>query len=86
MQTGDFVFGNGSGGESVYGKKFKDERPGLALKHDRRGVVSMGNSGKNSNTSQFFITFGPSPQCDGKHVVFGEVVAGFEVRMGATWA
>ncbi|GMH69497.1 hypothetical protein TrRE_jg11067 [Triparma retinervis] len=79
MQTGDFVFGNGSGGESVYGKKFKDERPGLALKHDRRGVVSMGNSGKNSNTSQFFITFGPSPQCDGKHVVFGEVVAGFEV-------
>mmetsp|Transcript_6708 Transcript_6708/g.8327 ORF Transcript_6708/g.8327 Transcript_6708/m.8327 type:complete len:204 (+) Transcript_6708:709-1320(+) len=39
----------------------------------------MGNSGKNSNTSQFFITFGPAPQCDGKHVVFGEVVSGFDV-------
>lgn len=79
VQTGDFVFGNGSGGESVFGKKFKDEKNGLTIKHDRRGLVSMGNSGKNSNTSQFFITFAALPQCDGKHVVFGEVVAGFEV-------
>ena len=74
------MFGNGSGGESIYnGKKFKDERAGLQLKHDCRGVVSMGNSGKNSNTSQFFITFQAAPQCDGKHVVFGKVVSGFEV-------
>ena len=80
MQGGDFVFGNGSGGESIFnGKKFKDERPGLMLKHDKKGVLSMGNSGKNSNTSQFFITFGPAPQCDGKHVIFGEVVSGWEV-------
>lgn len=79
MQGGDFVFGNGSGGESIFGKKFKDERAGLALKHDRRGILSMGNSGKNSNTSQFFITFQPAPQCDGKHVIFGKVVSGFEV-------
>lgn len=80
MQGGDFVFGNGSGGESVYnGKKFKDERAGLLLRHDRKGILSMGNSGKNSNTSQFFITFGPAPQCDGKHVIFGEVVSGWEV-------
>jgi len=80
MQGGDFVFGNGSGGESIFnGKKFKDERAGLLLKHDRKGILSMGNSGKNSNTSQFFITFGPAPQCDGKHVVFGEVVSGWEV-------
>lgn len=81
LQAGDFVFGTGSGGESVFGKKFKDERAGLALKHDRKGVLSMGNSGKNSNTSQFFITLGEggAPQCDGKHVVFGRVVAGFEV-------
>mmetsp|Transcript_11332 Transcript_11332/g.16690 ORF Transcript_11332/g.16690 Transcript_11332/m.16690 type:complete len:407 (-) Transcript_11332:306-1526(-) len=80
MQGGDFVFGNGSGGESIYnGKKFKDERAGLALKHDRMGVLSMGNSGKNSNTSQFFITFNKAPQCDGKHVIFGEVISGFEV-------
>lgn len=80
LQGGDFVFGNGSGGESIYnGKKFKDERAGLQLKHDTKGVLSMGNSGKNSNSSQFFITFKAAPQCDGKHVVFGKVVSGFEV-------
>lgn len=80
VQGGDFVFGNGSGGESIYnGKKFKDERAGLALKHDRAGILSMGNSGKNSNTSQFFVTLDKAPQCDGKHVVFGEVISGMEV-------
>lgn len=74
------MFGNGSGGESIYnGKKFKDERAGLLLKHDRAGILSMGNSGKNSNTSQFFITLDKAPQCDGKHVVFGHVVSGMEV-------
>mmetsp|Transcript_16874 Transcript_16874/g.20607 ORF Transcript_16874/g.20607 Transcript_16874/m.20607 type:complete len:134 (-) Transcript_16874:579-980(-) len=70
VQGGDFVFGNGSGGES---------RAGLLLEHDRKGIVSMGNSGKNSNTSQFFITFKDAPQCDGKHVIFGEVISGYEV-------
>lgn len=80
VQGGDIIFGNGSGGESIYnGKKFKDERAGLGLKHDRAGVLSMGNSGKNANTSQFFITLDNAPQCDGKHVVFGEVVSGMEV-------
>jgi cyclophilin family peptidyl-prolyl cis-trans isomerase len=80
LQGGDFVFGNGSGGESIYnGKKFKDERAGLNIKHDRKGILSMGNSGKNSNSSQFFITFQATPQCDGKHVVFGEVISGCEV-------
>ena len=39
----------------------------------------MGNSGKNSNSSQFFFTLGKAPQCDGKHVVFGEIVSGGEV-------
>jgi hypothetical protein len=70
VQGGDFVFGNGSGGESILG---------LGLKHDRPGLLSMGNSGKNSNTSQFFVTLEKAPQCDGKHVVFGEVVSGMEV-------
>eukprot|EP00977_Amphora_coffeiformis_P017262 scaffold5535_cov180-Amphora_coffeaeformis.AAC.1 len=80
VQGGDFVFGNGSGGESIYnGKKFKDERPGLLAKHDRRGVLSMGNAGKNSNSSQFFFTFDACPQCDGKHVVFGEIISGWDV-------
>ena len=80
VQGGDFVFGNGSGGESIYnGKKFKDERPGLLAKHDKRGVLSMGNAGKNSNSSQFFFTFKACPQCDGKHTIFGEIVSGFPV-------
>lgn len=80
VQGGDFVFGNGSGGESIYnGKRFKDERLGLGLNHDRPGILSMGNSGKNSNTSQFFVTLDKAPQCDGKHVVFGEVISGMEV-------
>lgn len=42
-------------------------------------TAGMANSGKNSNTSQFYITLGPAPQCDGKHVVFGRVVDGLEV-------
>ena len=80
MQGGDFVFGNGSGGESIFGgKKFKDERAGLIRKHNTKGILSMGNSGKNSNSSQFFITFQAAPQCDSKHVIFGKMVSGFEV-------
>jgi peptidylprolyl isomerase len=84
LQGGDFVFKNGSGGESVFGKKtFKDERAGLALKHDQRGILSMGNSGKNSNSSQFFLTLEKAPQCDGKHVIFGELKSGMEVLEAA---
>jgi len=79
MQGGDLTFGNGSGGESIWGKKFKDDVAGLKLKHDSRGVLSMGNSGKNSNTSQFFVTLAPAPQCNGKHVVFGRLKFGGEV-------
>ncbi|EGB07157.1 hypothetical protein AURANDRAFT_16055, partial [Aureococcus anophagefferens] len=78
VQGGDIVKGNGSGGASVFGKKFKDEAKGLKLKHGR-GALSMGNSGKNANSSQFFFTFAPCPQLDGKHVVFGRVIAGFDV-------
>ena len=80
LQGGDITFGNGSGGESIWGKKFKDDSGGLKLKHDKRGVVSMGNSGKNSNSSQFFICLKEdgAPQCDKKHCVFGQVVEGFD--------
>ncbi|CAK9044393.1 unnamed protein product [Durusdinium trenchii] len=80
MQGGDFVTGTGAGGESIYGKKgFKDDPGGLKLKHDARGIVSMSNTGKNSNTCQFFITFGDQSKLNGKHVVFGRVVEGMEV-------
>lgn len=80
IQGGDFVFANGSGGESIWGKKFKDDTKGLKLKHNKRGVLSMGNSGKNANSSQFFITLGNETKaCDGKHVVFGQMIHGFDV-------
>jgi peptidylprolyl isomerase len=80
VQGGDIQFGNGSGGESIWGKKFKDDVKGLKLRHDKRGVLSMGNGGKNSNSSQFFVTLLPrgAPVCDKKHVVFGQVVHGFD--------
>lgn len=79
MQGGDFVTHTGAGGESIYGKKFKDDAGGLKLKHDARGIVSMSNTGKNSNTCQFFITFSDQSKLNGKHVVLGRVVQGMEV-------
>merc|ERR1712194_638973 len=78
MQGGDFATHTGAGGESIYGKKFKDDAAGLKLKHERY-VLSMSNTGKNSNTCQFFVSFGDLKQCNGKHVVFGRVIEGFEV-------
>lgn len=78
-QGGDIVKGDGSGGDSIFGGKFNDDKAALKLKHDAAGVLSMANSGKNSNTSQFFFTLAPAPQCDGKHVVFGRVTSGLDV-------
>ncbi len=78
-QGGDFIKGTGACGESIYGAPFKDEAAGLKKKFDRPGLLAMANSGKNSNTSQFFLTLAPLPHLDGQHVIFGRVVEGQEV-------
>uniref|UniRef100_A0A6I8NZ56 RING-type E3 ubiquitin-protein ligase PPIL2 n=1 Tax=Ornithorhynchus anatinus TaxID=9258 RepID=A0A6I8NZ56_ORNAN len=76
IQGGDPT-GTGTGGESCWGKPFRDEfRPNLS--HTGRGVLSMANSGPNCNKSQFFITFRSCAYLDRKHTIFGRVVGGFD--------
>ena len=73
----------GRGGESIYGGKFEDEIS-RNLKHTGAGILSMANSGPNTNGSQFFITLKSTPWLDGKHTIFGRIYSGMGVvqRMG----
>ncbi|KFY82969.1 hypothetical protein V498_08370 [Pseudogymnoascus sp. VKM F-4517 (FW-2822)] len=82
IQTGDPT-STGRGGSSIYGEKFADEIS-PELKHTGAGILSMANSGPNTNGSQFFITLAPTPWLDGKHTIFGRVTRGLGVlkRMG----
>lgn len=81
-QGGDVTRGDGSGGESIYGGKFNDEKDGLKIKM-RRGTLAMANSGKNTNSSQFFVVLTDDEKqlakLNGKYVAFGELKAGIEV-------
>ena len=76
VQTGDPT-NTGKGGASIWGGKFNDEIID-DLKHKTRGVVSMANSGPNTNSSQFFVTYGPQPSLDLKYTVFGKVIDGWD--------
>ncbi|KAK2072492.1 hypothetical protein P8C59_006842 [Phyllachora maydis] len=77
IQGGDPT-GTGKGGTSIWGKPFGDEFEG-PLTHGARGMVSMANKGKNTNSSQFFVTYRAAKHLDHKHTIFGRIVDGLPV-------
>ena len=79
MAQGGDPLGNGRGNPGYrYEGEFSPE-----VSHDRPGLLSMANAGPNTDGSQFFITFVPTPFLDGKHTIFGEVTAGMDTTLKA---
>lgn len=76
IQGGDPT-GTGKGGESIYGKTFDDEFDS-SLSHDTRGIISMANSGPNTNGSQFFITYTKQTHLNGIYTIVGRMIDGLE--------
>ena len=76
IQGGDVARDNGKGSDSIYGTRFKDEN--FAVKHAEPFMLTMANTGPNSNGSQFCITLKPLPYLDGRNVAFGKVVSNTE--------
>jgi cyclophilin family peptidyl-prolyl cis-trans isomerase len=76
MAQGGDPTGTGTGGP---GYQWNDEPSALALKHEGAGTLSMANAGRNTNGSQFFITYEATPHLNGKHAVFGKVTSGMDV-------
>jgi len=75
VQGGDFTKRNGTGGESIYGSTFPDED--LQRPLDSSALLCMANKGPDTNGSQFFVTLRECPHLNGKHVVFGRVIRGY---------
>ena len=76
IQGGDYVFGDGMGGESIYGLEFDDEV--FFHNFDRAGLVAAANLGPNTNASQFYITLKDTQWLNGENVIFGQVLEGWE--------
>ena len=77
IQGGDPT-GTGRGGESIWGKSFKDEFAPNAV-FDKPGILAMANAGPNTNGSQFFITTVPTYWLNGRHTIFGYVKKGMDI-------
>jgi len=77
IQGGDFEHADGTGGESIYGRRFPDEN--FRDKVTRRGLLAMANDGPNTNGSNFFVSFDAAEHLDRKHVVFGEIFGGVDL-------